>query len=125
MTINLGGIVISDNMYLNGIESASQVAIEQMRTIEGVSVVRAHPTPGGRALTLGSQNLSGMTQGIWCSETIDQIKELELAAVSVSLDYRGDIYAVIITGTRFVPMYQFELEGPYKKFTGTISLIEV
>ncbi len=125
MTITLGGLDISDNMYLEGFESALLVSVEQLRTIDGISIVKTKPTPGGRNLTLGTQSKSGATQGIWCSELIDQIKDLELASQVVSLDYRGTLYDVIITGTKFTPFHQWELEGPYKKFTGSISLTEV
>jgi len=123
--ITLGGIDISDDMYLDGLESALLVSVEQLRTIDGVSIIKTKPTPGGRNFTLGSQNKSGATQGIWCSETIDLIKALELASQVVSLDYRGTVYSVIITGAKFAAFHQFEIEGPYKKFTGNISLTEV
>lgn len=123
--ITLGGVSISTNMYLSGLESASLVSVEQLRTIEGVSVVRAKPTPGGRTLTLGTQNKSGATQGIWCWEIIEQIKTLELSASAIELNYRGDVYSVIIAGTSFAAFHQWEPEGPYKKFTGSITLIEV
>ncbi len=125
MTIIFGGITLSDDMYLSGFESANLASVEQLRTIEGVSVVRTKPTPGGTPLTLGSQNKSGAVQGIWCSEDIDQVKGLELAAQSVELNYRDTIYNVVIAGTEFTPFHQWEPEGPYKKFTGSISLIEV
>lgn len=125
MTITLGGVAIDDDMYLSGIETNQQVSVEQLRTIEGVSVVRVKSAPGGRLFTLGSQNGSGAIQGIWCWEIIEQIKAIELQAQSVELNYRGDFYTVFVTGTNFTPFLQFEPEGPYKKFTGSVSLLEV
>ncbi len=125
MTITLGALEISDNMYLAGLESARLVSVEQLWTIEGNSVVRSKPLNGGRKLTLGSQNQSGVTQGIWCQEDIEQIQTLEQLAQSLVLNYRGTNYNVIITGTTFNPLHQFEVEGPYKKFIGTILLTEV
>ena len=125
MTITLGGLDISDNMYLSGLESAQLVSVEQLWTIDGNSVVRSKPLNGGRRLTLGSQNQSGVTQGIWCLEDIQQVQVLEQLAQSLVLSYRGTDYNVIITGTTFNPLHQFEVEGPYKKFIGSISLTEV
>lgn len=125
MTITLGSVTIDNNMYLNGIESATLVSVEQLWTIEGNSVVRTKPLNGGRKFTLGTQNQTGATQGIWCFETIEEIQALEQLAVDVVLSYRGTNYNVVITGSTFTPLHQFEEEGPYKKFLGTISLTEV
>jgi len=124
MTITLGGVTVSDDMYLSGLESNSQVAVEQQRTIDGVSVARVKANPGGRILTLGSQNRSGALQGFWEWSVISQIKSLELAAQSVILNYRGTQYTVYITSTNFEPFLQFEIESSTKKFTGTVSLLE-
>lgn len=123
--ITLGGVTIDDDMYLSGLESNKQVVVDQKRTVDGVSVTRIRPLPGGRALTLGSQNRGGSIQGIWEWSTIESIKSLELQAQSVILDYRGVTYTVLITGTDFDPFLQFEVEGPTKKFTGSVSLLEV
>jgi len=124
MTITLGGVTISDDMYLSGLEANSQVAVEQQRTIDGISFVRVKPAPGGRVFSLGTQSRGGATQGIWDWSVIEQIKTLELLAQSVILTYRGTSYTVYITGTDFTPLLQFEVEGPTKKFTGTVSLLE-
>ena len=125
MTITLGGITISDNMYLDGLESQPQVSVEQVRTIDGTSVVRTKSLNLGGTFTLGTQTLSGAVQGIWCLSYIQQIKALEQLGAVVVLDYKGTQYNVVIEGTNFSPMFQWEPEGPDKKFTGTVSLIEV
>ncbi len=124
MTVTLGGLDINNNMYLGGLESASLVSVEQRWTVEGNSVIRTKPLNGGRSLTLGSQNKSGSIQGIWCLRDILLIQDLEQAGQSVELDYRGDVYNVIIASTAFRPLHQFELESADKKFLGTLSLIE-
>ena len=122
--ITLGGVTIDDDMYLSGPESNSLVTVTQQRTIDGVSIVRVKPSPGGRSLTLGSQNRGGSIQGIWAWGTIESIKSLELQGQSVILSYRGTDYNVFIVGTDFTPFLQFEIEGAGKKFTGGISLLE-
>ncbi len=123
MTITLGGITLSDNMYLSGLESAPRAAVSQKRTILGTSILTVSPLIGGRRFTIGSDS-KGATRGIWCYHTIEAIKELENQGVAVVLDYRGDIYEVVIVGTSFRPMILHEPEGPNKKFIGTISVIE-
>lgn len=122
--ITLGGILISEDMYLSGLESSVLVVIDQQRTIDGVSVVKARPSIGGRSFSLGSQNSGGSVQGFWDMSVIEQIKSLELQSQSVILNYRGTQYTVFIVGTDFKPFLQFEIESPTKKFTGSVSLLE-
>lgn len=123
--ITLGGVSISDDMYLSGLESSRLVSVDQQRSIDGFSIIRIKPSVGGRSLTLGSQNRGNSLQGLWDKSTIDSIKSLELQAQPVILSYRGTDYTVYIVGTEFTPMLQFELESPTKKFTGSVSLLEV
>ena len=124
--ITLGGIVISDNMYLGGVTQARQVVPQQLRTSEGISLLTVHATPGGRTLTLGTTNLNGATQGIWCQSNIDEIKDLEATNVPVVLNHNGDIYNVRIVDTSdFTQFFQNEPVSPNKKYTGKITMIEV
>lgn len=124
MTITLGGVTISNNMYLDGRETRPSVAVEQVVTIDGTSIIRTRALNLGGHFTLGSQS-SGAVQGIWCLSNIKDIKALEQLAVAVVLDYHGTLYNVVIESTNFSPFFQWEPEGPGKKFTGTVSLIEV
>jgi len=124
--ITLGGVTISDNMYLGGITEAKQVAHQQERTVEGVSKLRVVPTPGGRIITLESQNLNGSIQGIWCQSVIDEVKILEAANVAYTLDHHGTTYTVkIVDTTGFRPLFSFEPVTPNKKYTGKLITIEV
>ncbi len=126
MTVTLGGIVISDNMYLGGVVESKQVVHQQVRTVEGNSLLRVTTTPGGRTLTLGTTNLDGATQGIWCQSKIEEIKVFEAAGTSIILNHHGDTYTVrIIDTSDFAQMFQFEPASPDKKFTGKITMIEV
>lgn len=93
--------------------------------MEGVSKVTITLKVGGRPLTLGSDSSGGSTMGIWCKETIDEIKLLELTLTPQTLDYQGTAYLVyIVDTTDFTPLFKWEPEGPTKKYTGTIKLIE-
>ncbi len=123
--ITLGGIEISDNMYLGGVTQAKQVSFKQSRTIEGVSILRTVATPGGRVLTLGTTFLNNATQGIWCKSTIDEIKLLELQLLTIVLDHHDTIYNVkIIDTTDFAQMFQWEPVSESKKYTGRLTMIE-
>ena len=104
--------------------SARRVSVSQSRTVLGNSVLTVAPLIGGRKLTLGTLT-SGATMGVWCSSTIDSIKVLEQQGSEVTLDYRGAIHRVVIEGTQFKPFIINQEEGPNKKFTGEVLLIEV
>lgn len=124
--ITLGPVVISDNMYLEGVEKANSVSVEQVRTVDGESYLTVVPSPGGRTLTLGTSQLNGATQGIWCQTVIDEIKALEATGNAQTLSYQGEVYVVVISSTSSITqMFQREPLGPNKKYTGVINLIEV
>ena len=124
--ITLGGVEISDNMYLGGVTEARQVAYQQEITVEGISKLRVMPTPGGRTITLETQQINGSIQGIWCQSVIDALKELEAANQTYILDHHGDEYYVkIVDTTGFRPMFSFEPVTPNKKYTGKLITIEV
>ena len=123
--ITLGGITISDNMVLSGVIEASLTIYQQKRTVEGVSRTRITEKIGGRELTLGSDTSGGSNMGMWCSSIIENIKELEKTLTPKVLNYRGVEYLVyIVDTTDFTPLFKWEEEGPTKKYTGTIKLIE-
>jgi hypothetical protein len=122
--ITLGSVVIGDSMILVGATESKQVVHQQKRTIEGYSSTSVYPIHGGRSLTLGS-DLNETTMGIWCFSTITEVKELELLQTTQQLNYKGDIYTVLIVDTSdFKPLFKTEQESDTKKYTGTIKLIE-
>lgn len=123
--ITLGGISLSENFYLEGWQSADPVVVEQKFSIDGYQFLRATPTPQGWHYTLGSQNRSGATQGIWCQSTIESIRALAATGQAVVLDYNGEIYNMLIAGMEFEPMFSWEPDGATKNFIGHLNLIEV
>ena len=123
--ITLGGIEISDNMYLGGVIESKQIEHEQVRTVEGISRLRTVPTPGGRELTLGTTNDKGV-MGIWCQSVIEEVKALEATNQVLTLDHHGTIYLIKITDTSdFQPLFQWEPSSPKKHWVGNIKMIEV
>lgn len=124
--IKINEIELNKHLYLGGIETAPNISFQQKRSIDGISELITKPLIGGRVLTLGTTNIEGKNQGIWCKEIIDEIKALELQNSVVSLNYYGTTYSVrIVDTTDFQQLYQWELPTPSKKFLGKIILIEV
>lgn len=122
--ITLAGVELGENLYLGGLESALLSSSTQRRLIGGSSVVFIQPKMGGRTLTLGTMEKSGV-MGIWCQSKIQELKVFEQQAMAVVLDYHGDLYDVLMVGMEFEPFIQNEPENPDKSFTGTITFIEV
>lgn len=126
MTITLGSVTISDNMYLGGVTEAAQTAAQQVRTVEGNSILTTVSTPGGRTITLETQQVNGGIQGIWCQSVIDAVKALESNNTAVVLAHHGTTYNVKITDTTDLsPLFSWEPVGVNKKYTGKITTIEV
>lgn len=124
--IDIGGVAISDDMYLGGVTEASNSFYQQEFTVEGVSKLGVYPRTGGRQITLESQKNNGAIQGIWCQSTIDALKELEIAGDTVTLNHNGNLYSVkVVDTTGFSPLFQFESVSPDKKYTGKLITIEV
>ena len=113
-------------MYLDGLVKANPIAYQQDRTVDGIPVMTIFSNQGGRQLSLGTSQLQGATQGIWCKSVLDDLKAVQGLGNPVTLDYHGDTYNVLITGTSDInQLLQFEPDTPNKKYTGTIKLIEV
>jgi|LGVE01.1.fsa_nt_gb hypothetical protein len=124
--ITLGGVTISDNMYLKGVHTSPEVLVQQDRSLNGGSHLTVQKINGGKTYTLGTTNANGSIMGIWCSSVLDQVKVLESAGVAVPLNYRGIIYpaVLIVEVPKMDPLYHFELEGPDKKYLGHITITE-
>lgn len=123
--IDINGVLISDNMYLEGIETSTYAVYDQKRSLSGEADITVFPVSGGRQFYLGTQNKNGAIQGMWCKSTIDQLNELRKLGTPLSLNYHGSIYSIYITSTEeLTPLHQFEAEGPNKKFIGRIAVIE-
>jgi len=124
--ITLGAITLNESLYLEGIDNAQNIAVSQARTLGGSLIVQTMQMDGGRTFTLGTVRADGSITGMWCQQQIDAIKALELIGGAVTLVYRDrGSFNVMISGTNFVQLYQREPVNIYKKYTGSITLIEV
>jgi hypothetical protein len=126
MTISLGGVVLNDNLYLDGIENSKGIDTYIVRTLGGLIDVRTMPRSGGRTLSLTTVNSNGALQGMFCQTAVDAIKLLEAEGIPVTLTYRNrGNFNVIITGVDFTQFRQNHDVSPTKEYTGSIQLIEV
>jgi len=122
--ITLGGVTISDNMVLLGVEQANSVTTEQIRAADGTPYVKLYDSPGGRALQLGTSQI-GKIQGIWYQSVLDELRAVQDLKTPVVLNYNGEVFTVYITDFSSIePLFQNEKRGPCKRYIGLIDLIE-
>ncbi len=122
MTVSLGGIVLSDDLVLEGLETARKVAYSSRRTLAGRHVLQVGPPlNGGRILSLQSEN------HITHAELL-AIKAVEAVGAVVTLVHHRGVFSVLITAIELEP--DSSLANPADDstdlwYSGTINLLEV
>lgn len=121
MTVSLGGIALSDDLVLQGIEEAPGIAMSARRTLGGRQIVQVGPSlAGGRVLSLQSENHLTLSQ-------ITAIKAIESTGQAVILVHHRGTFSVLITGTEVDP--DTLLANPdtatNQWWSGKINMIEV
>lgn len=120
MTFSLGGLTLSDNLYLDGLDKAPAVGMSSRRTLGGRIVNQIGPQLiGGRSLQLQSE--------LHITHAQEQsIKSMEAIGQPVTLVCPRGSYTVFISGIDLTPDTQ--LANPDSAtdlwYSGTINLIE-
>ena len=95
MTI-LGGITLSDDLVLSGLEDAVPVVVNQRRTVEGISILTVGANVGGRLLKLSGDKHFTLTQ-------IVAIQGVAALGQPVLLSHHRGDFTVMITGAPVQP----------------------
>lgn len=124
--IALDNMTINCDMYLKGAESGLQVLVQQDRDLDGDSHVIINKINKGGSFTLGSQSDGSAIQGLWTLDEIQALKVIEGNGQPVVLNYRGNIYNVIITSlSEPTPFEINKLETAEKRYTMLVNILEV
>jgi hypothetical protein len=119
MTTSLGGITLSDNLILGGIESAPGIAFSAKRTLGGRQIVQVGPSlSGGRVLTLQGENHFTLGQ-------VTAIKALSTSGASGAMVHARGSFTVIVTGVDVEPTIPYADPVSTDWYSGTITLLEV
>ncbi|MCK4815583.1 hypothetical protein KA005_07430 [bacterium] len=122
----LAGIELNDSLFLQGVETAPKVAVNQFRTLGGESRLQVQSLIGGMGLQLTTVNADGSLTGRWCQQEIDDLKVYEGTGVPVLLvDRYSRQYTVLITSINVTQFEQKVPIHPGKLWVGSISMIEV
>ena len=122
MTVSIGGVVLNESLYLDGIENAKRIATTKYSHLAGTTTIQVMVMGDNLPLKLTTVAEDGSTTGLWCQHQIDQIKTIEQGGVPVELVYRDrGSFNVLITGTNLKQFNQREPVHPGKAYTGSIS----
>ena len=126
MTVQLGNIVLDDTLRLHGIETAKDIAVDQIVTLDGSSVVQLMPLNGGWQLYLVASLEGNSLKGVLLRSQVLAIKEMAAAGQPVTLTHHLATYTVLITSTAEVePVIDYADPQPDDWYVGPIKLIEV
>ena len=114
----LGSVTLSDDLILEGLETAPPIAHSQRRTLTGESVVQAAPVSGGRKLALAGDNHFTLAD-------IEAVQALAGAGQPVTLTHHRGTFTVLIVSIEVEPAFNHADPQPGDWYSGRINLIEV
>jgi len=113
----LGGIALSPDLVLSGIEAANSWIYQPRRTLAGVSVVQAAPVVGGRSLTLVSEHHLDLAE-------VTAIKAVAALGQPVTLVHHRGTFTVYIVGVDVDPAVDHSDPDGSEWQSGSITLLE-
>ena len=119
MTVTLGGLTLSDNLVLDGLENSPAIAMSARRTLGGRMISTFGPSlTGGRSLSLQSENHLTLAQ-------IISLKTFEASGAALTLSHPRGTFTVSITGIEVEPDSMVVNPDGSIWYSGVINLIEV
>ncbi len=126
MTVMIGNIVLDDNLRLHGIETAKDIAVEQIGVLDGSSVFQTMPISGGRQLSLVATREGNSLKGKILRWQLMAIKSLAVGGQPVPLTHQLGTFSVLIVSTaEVVPVYDYKNPQDDDPCIGSIQMIEV
>ena len=114
----LGTITLSDDLVLEGLETAPPIAHSQRRTLTGESVIQTAPISGGRKLALVGDNHFTLAD-------IEAVLALARVGQQVTLTHHRGTFTVLIVPVEVDPAFNHADPQPGDWYSGRINLIEV
>lgn len=114
----LGGLSLSPDLVLTGLEASPGIIYSQRRTMSGVSVLQTAPVVGGRTLGLNSENHLSLTD-------IQAIQALAALGQPVTLVHHRGTFNVLIIGLNVEPVSLIANPDGTLWHSGEITLLEV
>lgn len=126
MTVSLGGIVLDDNLRLNGDISGSQIAMSIRRTF-GAPVIQKVTVSAGKKLVLMATMSGESIDGSYTRLQLEQLAVHRDTGFPISLIHHLGSFNVIIPpdGIQEEIMQDYANPGPDDLYTGTVTMITV
>ncbi len=103
MTVQLGNIVLDDNLALKGIEDAPDIAVQQLTAFDGTVDILTMPAATSRQLALVATLDGSMLLGNFLLSQITSIKAIIAAGLPVVLiHHRGTFNVYVLSVTEFL-----------------------
>lgn len=126
MTVQVGNIVLDDSLQLYGIETAKDIAVEQIGVMDGSSVFQTMQISGGRSLSLVASMEGDASVGFFLRSQLMDIKQLSASGMPVALTHHLGTFSVLILSTEdVIPVIVYADSGEDDRFVGSIQMIEV
>lgn len=127
MSVQLGNIVLDDNLQLLGIEEAEDLAVQELTSFDGTVDVLFAPAAASRHLSLVAKLDGSNVYGRFTMAQITAIKSMIPAAQPVTLTHQRGTFSVYV-----LAVTEFQLLKKYKSAplesdwcVATINMIEV
>ncbi len=125
MSVELGGVVLDDNLQLYGLETSTDIDVSQVITLGGLSVLQTMPREGGRALTLVAALDGNKTKGSYTIAQVRAVKALAELGTAVTLVHHLGTFSVLIVSTaEITPVFGYADNQDEEWYVGPIQLIE-
>jgi len=126
MTVQIGSIVLDENLQLYGIETAKDIAVEQIGVMDGSSVFQTMSFGGGRSLSLTAAIYGDASVGVFLRSQLMAIKQLSAAGMPVPLIHHLGTFSVLILSTEdVIPVIDYADPRDDDWYVGSIQMIEV
>lgn len=120
MTVSIGGMALSDDLVLDGLETSRPAAVSVRKTLGLKTVVRslAGETTGGRLLTLSGEYHFTLAE-------LSAIRDLQATGSALSLVHHRGTFTVVILAIEAEPATVYANPGSDAWYSATITLQEL
>ena len=126
MTIQVGSVVLHDNLYwINEFHSAS-VSMSSRRTIGGKLIIQTNPTILGREITLSTEGTHNSNVAYFTRQQIEELQAIEATGGEVAFTYNDLSTNVVVKpgGLSVEPLGHKRVHGSTDIYVGKLELLE-
>jgi len=126
MTVQVGSVVLHDNLFWENEFHSPSVAMSNRRTVGGKLVIQTNPTISGREITLSTFGTQNSNVAYFTRQQIEDLQVIEAAGAAVALTYNSLSTNVVIKpgGLSVEPLGHKKVHGSTDIYVGKLELLE-